>query len=271
MIEVINKIGIVGKGFVGEAVANSYDPSLLLFNDPKLSTEEYTPLSEMVERCSSIFVCVPTPSDALGKCSTGIIEQVLRDLSSLNYRGLVICKSTAPPLWYKYVRGTYQLKIAHVPEFLTQVNANKDYLNQSLMVIGAPLEYSREVEREIISKSSLMYRRGAIAIVHCSVEEASMFKYMANTFLAMKVVISNEFSNFCKAAGIDYEVVSNLASFDPRLGGTHWKVPGPDGKRGFGGACFPKDTAALLASAEDLDVDMSMLKQAVDTNDELRW
>jgi UDPglucose 6-dehydrogenase len=97
-----------------------------------------------------------------------------------------------------------------------------------------------------------------------------MFKYVANTMLAMKVIMNNEYYDLCNALGISWDNVAKIAAADARLGDTHWAVPGPDGSRGFGGACFPKDTTALLSLAKFLNIDVSMLSAAVTKNQQLR-
>ena len=86
----------------------------------------------------------------------------------------------------------------------------------------------------------------------------------------MKVVINNEYYAVCRALGIDWDSVAKIAQTDPRLGNTHWAVPGPDGQRGFGGACFPKDTAALLSLSRFLGVEATVLAAAVARNQQLR-
>ena len=107
-------------------------------------------------------------------------------------------------------------------------------------------------------------------IQYCSIGEAAMVKYVANATLAMKVVINNEFYDICRTLGIKWDNVARVASTDPRLGNTHWQVPGPDGARGFGGGCFPKDMNALLSLAQFLHSDPSMLEAAMKKNDKLR-
>jgi UDPglucose 6-dehydrogenase len=88
--------------------------------------------------------------------------------------------------------------------------------------------------------------------------------------LAMKVIMNNEYYDLANKMGVDWESIVDISQTDPRLGTTHWQVPGPDGERGFGGACFPKDTAALASIAEDFKSEMTMLNQAIITNIELR-
>jgi UDPglucose 6-dehydrogenase len=256
------KVGVIGYGYVGKAVASSYDVEQVLINDP--THAESTSIDTMKAECRGIFVCVPTPQGATGECDTSILESIFEQLHG--YTGLVICKSTASPQVYTFLERTSGLRLAHVPEFLTQANAVNDYLKPNKIVIGCDHKLWNEVADFVITDKMTV----TCNIDCCTIGEASFFKYLANTQLAMKVVINNEFYNLAEQMGLRWDVISAIAQSDKRLGNTHWAVPGPDGTRGYGGMCFPKDTAALAALAEDLGVDMSMLNQAIIRNIELR-
>ena len=80
----------------------------------------------------------------------------------------------------------------------------------------------------------------------------------------------NEMKLLADALGCNYELVSNLVKADPRIGNSHMQVPGPDGAYGFGGACFPKDTSALLKFAADENIIMNVVDSAVKKNTLLR-
>jgi UDPglucose 6-dehydrogenase len=98
-----------------------------------------------------------------------------------------------------------------------------------------------------------------------------MVKYFTNTFLATKVSFANEMKMICDGLDIDYDKVVEYSTYDERLGKSHWSVPGPDGKMGFGGSCFPKDLRALIKVAEELDdVSTNVLCSTWDTNLDVR-
>jgi UDPglucose 6-dehydrogenase len=253
------KIGIIGFGFVGKAVASAYYD--VEIHDP-LYKEDSISISEMKDTCDAIFVCVPTPQGNDGRCNTSILEDTLFTLSS--YDKPIICKSTASPVVYRELQDRYhQLKLVHAPEFLTAANAVIDYLNPINIVIGCKKQYQREAF-DIIKSEKINFDFSKTK--YCTIDEASMFKYVANTMLAMKVIMNNEYYDLCNSLGINYDNVANIAKTDPRLGNTHWQVPGPDKRRGFGGACFPKDTSALSKIADQSHVNMSMLETAIIKN-----
>lgn len=258
------KIGIVGFGYVGSAVAASYADNQVLVYDPKYPGLS-RPIAEIKRTCSAIFVCVPTPSNSAG-CDTRILDSVVADLAG--YTGTVIIKSTAPPQWYAMTEANSRLRVAHVPEFLTQARAKYDYVNPHKIVVGCKPELKDEITKVLMTSAINFDRLSNIEF--CSIAEASFFKYLANNILAMKVVINNEFAELAGAMGLEWEAISSMAKTDSRLGNTHWSVPGPDGNYGFGGACFPKDTEALQVLAREQGISMTMLETAITTNNNIR-
>jgi len=258
-----NKVGIIGLGFVGGAVKSSFDTGLtslvLVDTNPKLASGTYEDLMS----CEGIFVCVPSPSNSDGSCNTGILESVLEKLKG--YEGVIISKTTAPASKYEELNKLYP-NLVHSPEFLTAVNAIEDYLNQKFAIIGGRIKaYVNEAERIIrLSLPDLE------TVHHCSIGEASLAKYTINCFLATKVVFMNEIEQLARASGLDYNRIVGMIAYDPRIGRSHLRVPGPDGSYGFGGACFPKDTTALLKYAEGLGINLNTLDAAVKKNTLLR-
>jgi UDPglucose 6-dehydrogenase len=258
------KIGIIGNGYVGSAVAASYPDDKILINDPKLGSESVS-IDKLRDKCRAIFVCVPTPQSDSGECDTTTLKQVLTSLSG--YNGIVVAKSTASPTVYRQLEKELDLNLAHVPEFLTQARAKFDYVNPHKIVVGCRKKLRDDVTN-ILMSSAVNFDR--VKIEYCSIEEASYFKYMANCMLAMKVIVNNELYALAHALELDWDKLSNIAKTDSRLGNTHWAVPGPDGKHGYGGACFPKDTSALNHLAQVQQVDMPMLSTAIKSNKKYR-
>jgi UDPglucose 6-dehydrogenase len=259
----VNKIGIIGLGFVGGAVVSSFNTSMIdivvVDTDPVKSFGTYEDLMS----CEGIFVCVPSPSLDDGSCDTGILESVLEKLK--DYTGVIISKTTAPASKYEELNRLYP-NLVHNPEFLTAANAQTDYLNQKFAIIGGRIKaYVTEAERVI--RLSLPELK---TIHHCSIGEASLAKYAINSFLATKVVFMNELEQLASASGLDYNRIAGMIAYDTRIGQSHMRVPGPDGSYGFGGACFPKDTAALLKYAEGLGINLNTLDAAVKKNTLLR-
>jgi UDPglucose 6-dehydrogenase len=258
------KVGIIGYGFVGQAIGLCYESKDLIVRDPKFS--DSAELSKF-NNCDCIFVCVPSPSREDGSCDTSILEQTIKELlfTVLNKDISVICKTTAPPSVYERLHKQYP-NIVHCPEFLTAANAHEDYINSPYCVIGGDEKYC-EMARKFIEPhlniSNFEY-------VITDIKTAALYKYIMNSYLAAKVTFMNEFYKLAKVEGVDWNRVKEIAQFDARIGATHMDVPGPDGSYGWGGACFPKDMAAIINEAKSLGVDFKLLEQIQDINKEHR-
>jgi UDPglucose 6-dehydrogenase len=243
------KLGIVGFGFVGKAVAWSHRNQELKIRDPKL--EEISASIIDIKACDAVYVCVPTPMLETGQCDDSYVRSVLAEL--VDYTGIIICKSTVPPGVYQELETKYS-NIVHAPEFLTAANANEDYEKSTWVLVGGS---PKNVEKAIavISTSTI-----EAAYYHkTNIATASLFKYVANSFLASKVTFMNDMYQLANKVNVDWKEIKEISSNDPRLGNSHWDVPGPDGQFGFGGACFPKDVAAIVKHAADNGIELDLL------------
>lgn len=263
--KMMTKVGIVGAGFVGSAIAEAMNLGfceLIIVDPAKGYTNTYSNLMD----CDGVFVCVPSPQDDDGTCDTSILEDVLINLAKINYQGVIISKCTAPPDVYEQLNDLYP-NLIHAPEFLTAANANQDYANGRFAMIGGRVGvYQREAERLIrIGQQNL-----GDNVVHCTIGEASLAKYTINCFMSTKVIFMNELYQLAQAMNLNYDNIAAMVKMDHRIGTSHLQVPGPDGAFGFGGACFPKDTSAMLKFAEQHNVPLNVLDAAVKKNTLLR-
>lgn len=252
-------IGIIGLGFVGNAIKTSLNAQVdLILIDP---AKGFNATYEDLLTCDGVFVCVPTPELQNGSCNPSALKEVLSKLKEVNYNGVIISKCTATPDIYQELQDEFP-NLVHSPEFLTAAHALKDYTNGTFAIVGgAVTAYRNEAER-IIRMSQLELK----TVVHCSIKEASFAKYGINSFLATKVIFMNELAELVEKSGSDWGIVARLMKLDQRIGNSHMQVPGPDGSVGFGGMCFPKDTKALRKYAEDSDCDLGVLDTAVKKN-----
>jgi|TARA_B100001093_G_C26856787_1_gene1027823 UDPglucose 6-dehydrogenase len=251
-------IGIVGLGYVGKAVFNGFSSENIFTYDIVEECSEKS-LEDLARKSEIIFVCLPTPMNKNGSCSTKIIDQLLIDIQSFNLRTNIVIKSTVPPgTCDNYQKKFKDLNIIFNPEFLTEANFYDDFINQKRIILGG--KNSDSVER--------LYQKcfPKTEIVKLNYKEAEMVKYFSNSFLALKVSYANEIYSLCKKLNIDYTRMISVAAKDDRIGNSHLKVPGPDGKRGFGGSCFPKDVAALLTIFKEHNINSFVLNSAWERN-----
>jgi UDPglucose 6-dehydrogenase len=260
------RIGIVGHGFVGKAVDFGFCRNVEKFIvDPILKTK----VSDLLQHDPSIvFIAVPTPSRDDGSIDSTILESVFSEVRFTCPRATIVVKSTCTPDIID--RLAAKADFIYNPEFLTEAHANHDFVNASSLILGASGNNSaqiEEVEHAYVNHSSCKQ----CPVVRTSAKTASFIKYATNTFLAAKVVFFNELKRLYDAAGENnWAMMTGALTYDKRMGWSHMLVPGPDGRKGFGGACFPKDTEALLHYAETLGVGLTVLDTAVDTNKEIR-
>lgn len=280
----ITAIGIIGQGFVGTAVREGMRHALDIWTyDIKHGVVHYTKDSSnkidenesplhvvMANTHGPIFVCLPTPMDESGQCNTSIVEDVVRKLDdtakSFKMARVVCIKSTVPPGTAERLNNECEhIHVCFNPEFLTERNAIEDFKNQDRIIVGGPREGTN------ILKAMYEMAYPSVPVTKTSSTIAEMVKYVTNVFLAAKVSIANEIKMVCdKLNDVDYDKVVEYATKDKRLGTSHWAVPGPDGKCGFGGSCFPKDLNALLYLANSLGVCCSTLEGAWATNLQVR-
>ena len=262
------KIGIMGQGYVGTAVRSTFEKYYDVKTYDKYQKEKTnSDIKGLLKSSDIIFVCVPTPMNPDGSCDTSIVEEVIETLNSqysimrLTYKKVIAIKSTIPPGTTDKLQKKYSnLGIVFNPEFLTEANFIDDFKNQNRIIIGGDRPYSTIV-KQVYSKVF-----PNTPIIKTGSKTAEMVKYFTNTFLATKVSFANEMCQICETLGIDYDKVVEYSMYDKRIGTSHLSVPGPDGKKGFGGSCFPKDINAIMSVAEDLSLDPMVLKAVWDRN-----
>ena len=258
------RIGIIGFGFVGSAIGWAHRSDELIIRDPKI--ENSADLHEF-KNCDAIFVCVPSPpiGDLYedGHCDTSILEQTLKELLFviIDKQIPIICKTTAPPSVYERLQKEYP-NIVHCPEFLTAANATTDYANADHCVLGG--DYDWAVKARTVIQHGRPMVQDKFTIVPIKV--AALHKYMMNSYLATRVTFMNDFKQLADAEGVDWGDLAYLAKHDGRIGYSHMDVPGPDSQFGWGGACFPKDVAAILHEALDLGTELELLGRVEDIN-----
>ncbi len=262
------RLGIVGNGFVGSAVANGFDIDTHQYIvDPNQNDHTISGLVDFDPKL--VFVCVPTPpQDSHYDVDVQIVDSVLQDLENHNYKGVVVVKSTITPDHLTRFKKKYKLSIVYNPEFLTEANAFDDFLNPSMQILGGKWKDCENVEKAYVKHSSVK----TVPTFKTDIISASLIKYTINSWLATKVSFFNELHELHSNSGtkVPWETFTEMVSQDKRIGKSHMKVPGPDGEFGYGRHCFPKDTKALLYYSKLKKADMSVLRKAIDKNDKIR-
>ena len=258
------RIGIIGQGFVGNAVFQKFKHffEILTFDlDAKKCNSN---LKEISISCDIVFICVPTPMNDDGSCDVTIVDRLLYELNELG-KLIVVNKSTVLPGTTESFNMRYKsLSVIFNPEFLTERNAVNDFNNQNRIILGGPRSATTIVKQMYSKVFPDAY------IIKTGSSNAEMVKYFTNSFLANKVSFANEMYELCQSLNLDYDKVAEYANLDKRLGSSHWAVPGPDGDYGFGGHCLPKDLSAITKLTEKLGTTNFILKAIVKTNNKFR-
>jgi nucleotide sugar dehydrogenase len=255
------KVGIIGNGFVGEAQSFAFSPisNVKIYDKNPLKS---THSSKEVNQCDIVFVCVPTPMNSNGSQNLEYINEVFEAATEVP---IYVIKSTILPGTTDKLQKKYpNLKIIFSPEFLTERTAKLDTITQSRVIFGGNIMYTKEVEN--LYKQRFMNRH----FIHTDTITSELIKYMNNTFFATKVSIMNEFKKLSDIVGADWETALHGFAADGRVGDSHLHVPGPDGKLGYGGTCFPKDVNALLTLAKDCGINLNTIEGGWKTNLEVR-
>ena len=249
------RIAIIGHGYVGKAVEFGFKNSKnkIQLIDPNLYNNS---VDDVLDPFIS-FICVPTPSADDGSVDASIVTEVVNKLIE-NTTGLIVIKSTVIPSVVQKLSDKSN-RVIYNPEFLTERSALNDFVNPCMHIFGGSKKETSVLENFYKSNS----RCKSAPVYFMSAAEASFVKYGINSFLATKVIWFNQYKDLIDNFGCDYDTIINAIGCDPRIGYSHILVPGHDGKKGFGGACFPKDTSALTKFDS---IFLSVLKLVVTEN-----
>lgn len=255
-------VGVIGNGFVGETIAFAFSPTseVKVYDINPLKTTHT--LNEVMEQ-EFIFICLPTPMSTDGSQDLSFIENFFESVSPKEDT-IFIIKSTVLPGTTNQLIEKYSYNIIFSPEFLTERTAKLDMLTQARIIFGGDEKLTKKVE--VLFNDRFMNRH----IIHMDSKTAEFVKYMNNTFFAAKVSLMNEYYRLATNIGIDWDKALYGFASDGRIGDSHLHVPGPDGKLGFGGTCFPKDINALITMANEVGCSMNILEATWKTNLEVR-
>lgn len=255
------KFGIAGFGFVGKATSlfENTSTQLLIYDiDP---TKSNCTLLEFIDS-QIIFICLPTPMNLDGRCNTKIIENFLLQIQ--NSKALIIVRSTVP------IGFCDQKHVYFMPEFLTEKNWKDDFIQTKYWIVGCP-SGSNDSEKSLISKLiQSSYNENKInskEIIWTNNSTLEISKLVKNAFLSTKVSFFNEIYELAnKYPDVDYSKMVDILKLDDRIGKSHMLVPS-NGKRGYGGTCFPKDTLNLYSLFCSSGLKSRILSSNLDRNE----
>jgi UDPglucose 6-dehydrogenase len=247
-----------------------YEPGLeaLVENNVRAGRLSFsTDLKASVKSADAVFIAVGTPSRrGDGHADLTYVHDAAREIAeAMDHYTVVVTKSTVPVGTGREVariireaRPTADFDVASNPEFLREGSAIGDFMRPDRVVIGAESDLAREVIRRLYRPLYLI----ETPIVFTSIETAELIKYAANTFLATKITFINEIADLCEKVGANVNDVARGIGLDGRIG-RKFLHAGP----GYGGSCFPKDTLALVKTAQDRGAPLKIVETVVAVNE----
>jgi UDPglucose 6-dehydrogenase len=257
-------LAIIGHGFVGKAIDECFPKTnkFIIDIDSKNQIKDLVDINPNI-----IFICLPTPMNDDGSINSKIIESVFIEIKKNGIDCINVLKSTVTPDVLQKL-SQHTSRFVYNPEFLRENTATDDLINSQINILAGNRNDCLEVQNIFINFSIKKNLNFKIT----DIETASIIKYTINAFLASKVLFFNQIKEIFDNQNFkgSWDDFLNLICLDTRIGESHINVPGPDGKKGFGGACFPKDIAALINYASNINVDLSILKEIQEKNNNIR-
>ena len=247
-----------------------YEPGLeelVLKNYKNKRLKFSTNLHESVKKSDIIFICVGTPTkkNSYNADLTQIFSVGKEISKSINKFKIIITKSTVPVTTgddlEKIIANKVSKKkfsVVSNPEFLREGEAIRDFIYPDRVVVGCNDKKSKIIIKNLYSP---LISKGA-KYVSTNRRASELIKYASNAFLATKITFINEIANLCEKIGIDVEDISIGIGLDKRIGGRFLRA-GP----AYGGSCFPKDTRAIVATADKFKTNLSVIKTVIKSND----
>ena len=298
------RISIVGSGYVGTTIAACFadighsvvnvdidEETVASLNDGRPPLHEpglddlvaehagdglrATTDYDAVTETDVTFLALPTPAEDDGHIDLSIMKAGARSLGAALAETedphVVVTKSTVVPTTTEEIIAPIvaeesgmtvgdDLHVGMNPEFLREGTAVADFLDPDKVVLGAETDRARETLRGVFDP--LVDRADDPPVIETGIAEAEMIKYANNGFLAAKISLANDIANICSEYDIDSEAVLSAIGLDHRIGSSFLGAG-----VGWGGSCFPKDVAAIIAAARDVGYDPAMLEAAVEVND----
>ena len=259
------RMGIVGHGFVGKAIDYAFTHELVdkFLVDPLYNTTiddlvKYEPIMT--------FVTAPTPMHDNGTVDASIVEDAVLKLIK-HTKSLVVIKSTITPdvinRLYNSIHDEDKPRLTYNPEFLTENSAKEQFIFSQHHILGGVSVESCNRVIDFYHNFSLCIGKSFITMTP---QEASFVKYAINSYLGMKVTFFNQLHDAALDFSCSPQRIIDAVSADKRIGYSHTRVPGFDGKKGFGGACLPKDMNAFVKFNEDL----TLIAESVKINNKMR-
>jgi UDPglucose 6-dehydrogenase len=260
-----NKVKTLSQG-----ISIIYEPGIQEYLKRNIESKRLrftTDIDSAVREAEVIFIAVGTPPKENGETDLSQIQNAIISISkNLNNYKVIVTKSTVPVGTNRWIKeeikrrtGNSNYDVVSNPEFLREGKALYDFFHPDRVVVGLESEEARKIIEEIYQSLYLIQ----IPFIWCNFETAELIKYAGNAFLAAKITFINQMANLAETVNADIHLIAKAMGMDGRIS-SKFLHPGP----GYGGSCFPKDTRALVQTAGKHNINMSLVKEAINANEE---
>lgn len=264
----MKSLGIIGGGLVGSALAEAFKDFVKEVKVYDKIRDRATSSRTKTVDSDFVFICVPTPMNPDGSCDITAVTEVLDELRQC--KRTIVLRSTVPPGTTSRLSVKYELpQLIYSPEFLKAHEAVLDACNPSRNIIGHT-DDPRSISAGDRLQQLYKGRYSKVPTIIMQAIEAELCKLACNSFFATKVSFFNELAQICDSLGCQMNTITDGMIGDRRIADAHRHVPGHDGRRGFGGACLPKDLNSLMTIARECGIEPLVMQAAWQKNLEVR-
>ena len=225
-----------------------------------------TNIDSGIRNSEVVFIAVGTPPKENGEADLYYIENVLNKISeNLNGYKVIVTKSTVPVGTNRWIKNQIKEKannsnfdVVSNPEFLREGRAIHDFFHPDRVVLGYETDRAKELLVDVYRALNLIQ----VPFLWCNLETAELIKYASNSFLATKITFINQMANLAEAIGGDIHQIAKAMGMDGRIS-SKFLHPGP----GYGGSCFPKDTKAISSIGDAYNINMTLIKEVIRSNE----
>jgi UDPglucose 6-dehydrogenase len=273
----------IGYGIVGESCHRAFEHNTeAVIIDPQYNSNTIQSID--IHKAHLTFVSINAPTLADGSVDASVIYSIFQQLADIDYKGIVVLKSTLPPdtvydLYVKYASDTINNKVGplryiYSPEFIREKHWQLDAISPAFMILAGEYRDCKDLET--------LYRNHSQISTYCrfhltDYKSAALVKYSINSYLATKVVFMNQLyqlyhdmhnSGIGELHSTGWDEFTRMLALDLRLGNSHFDVPGLDKNYGYGGSCFPKDIKAMIGF--DGNERLTLIREADLVNTKIR-
>ena len=266
------RIGIIGYGNIGQAIAGIHDRNMLMINDIKLEEWEKYSIEKIITGCGWIYICLPTPVGEDGICDTSILEEMFDQLK--DFEGFVVSRSTATPKFYSNIvkqtgpYAKYKFRLIYMPVFAQPETALQNLMHPEYIVLGGNVRDINYAAQFIIT-SDLSYKHKA-KIIKTDIAAAAAIKYYIDSFLATKYIWNTEFAAWAQSQGVEWSSMVEGLKENKKLGDSHYDLTNTTDDVGYSDPIIIDNINVVRRIANDSNIALNLIELQANINETIK-